>query len=89
MISKEQYGEWRNHPATLFFRQFIKDRRDDLIRQATEGWLNNPSNFEKESREDRGRILELFVIEDVPFDVIEAFYKEKEDGAEATEAVTG
>ena len=89
MISKEQYGEWRNHPATLFFRQFLKDRARVLGEQAHQAWLNDGAAFEKDSQEARGRILELVGIEDVPFDVIEAFYEEQESGAEDTQAVPG
>jgi hypothetical protein len=88
-VTKEQYNEWRNHPATLFFRKFIHDRRESLIRQATELWLNAPDVFEKEQHEDRGRIAELFLVEDVPFEAIEAFYKEQEDAAQIAETVSG
>lgn len=80
VITKEQYGEWRNHPATLFFRKFLKDRRESLIRRMTETWLNGPDLFAKEQETARGRILELFECEDVPFDVIEQFYREEENG---------
>lgn len=73
-MTKEQYGEWRNHPATLFFRQFLKDRRASLIATSAEDWLNSG----KLAEVDRGRILELFDVEDVPFELIEAFYKEKD-----------
>ena len=82
-MTKEQYNEWRNHPATLFFRQFLKDRRSDLIQNCTEAWLNGSLVFEKENQIERGRIMELFVVEDIAFEVIEAFYKDKEDAAEA------
>lgn len=77
MISKEQYGEWRNHPATLFFRQFLKDRRDALIHGATEAWLNDITSFEADSREARGRIRELFEVEDVAYEIIQSFYEEQ------------
>lgn len=78
-MTKEQYNEWRNHPATLFFRQFLKDRREALIRGASEAWLNNPKAWETEHLTQRGRILELFEVEDVPFEAIEVFYQEQED----------
>jgi hypothetical protein len=88
MIDKEQYNEWRNHPATLFFRKFLKDRREAMIHAATEAWLNNATAFEAESREARGRIRELFEVEDVPYEAIAIFYKEQEENAaEASETV--
>lgn len=87
-MTREQYNEWRNHPATLFFRQFLKDRRDDLIHSSTEAWLNGSPVFERENQVDRGRIAELYLIESVPFEAIEAFYQEKEENAaEITETV--
>ena len=81
-LTKEQYGEWRNHPATLFFRQFLKDRREALIREASEEWLNGSAVFEKENQIMRGAITELFRVEDVAFEVIETFYKENMNAAE-------
>ena len=75
MISKEQYGEWKNHPATLFFRKFLRDRREHLIHSASESWLNSGTVAEV----DRGRILELFDVEDVPYDVIEVFYQGRDN----------
>lgn len=81
MIAKEQYNEWRNHPATLFFRKFLKDRREALIREASEQWLNGSEAFDKENQVMRGAITELFRVEDIAFEVIEAFYKEQEGDA--------
>jgi hypothetical protein len=76
-MTKEQYNEWRNHPATLFYRQFLKDRKEALIHEATEAWLNGSEAFEKERHEMRGAITELIRVEDIAFEVIENFYKEK------------
>jgi len=81
MITKEQYGEWRNSPATQFFRQFLRDRRATLIQASTEAWLNSPATFEADSAQARGRILELFDIEAASFDQIETFYREKDNEA--------
>ena len=78
MIAKEQYAEWRHHPATRFFLQFIRDRREALIGLATEAWLNGNESFKIEGEVDRGRIMELFMIEELQFDVIEEFYKSRE-----------
>lgn len=87
-MTKEQYNEWRNHPATLFFRKFLKDRREDLIHEASESWLNGSPVFEKENQVMRGAITELFRMEDVPFELIEQFYKEKEEANAAQGAVS-
>lgn len=81
MIDKEQYNEWRNHPATLFFRKFLKDRREALIHEASEMWLNGNEAFDKENQVMRGAITELFRVEDIAYEVIEIFYKEQENNA--------
>ena len=83
MITREQYGEWRNHPATQFFRQFLKDRADSLIQAGTEAWLNADETFQRD--EARGRIREALEIEDVSYDTISTFYREKENGTQAIE----
>jgi len=83
MITREQYGEWRNHPATQFFRQFLKDRADSLIHAGTEAWLNNDATFQKD--EARGRIREALELEDIHYDTIAVFYQEKENGTQTTE----
>jgi hypothetical protein len=80
-MTKEQYNEWRNHPATLFFRRFLKDRREQLIGSVTSDWINSGRVDEV----NRGRILELFDCEDVTWDIIEEFYpelREKDNEAE-------
>lgn len=83
-MTREQYNEWRNHPATLFFRKFLADRRKAMIHAAMEEWLNSPDSFEADKQEARGRIRELFDVEDVPFETIETFYKEQEQDGAAT-----
>lgn len=81
-ISKEQYAEWRNHPTTLFFRKFLKDRRAALINAATEAWLNNDSSFAPD--ECRGHVRELFNVEDVPYETIIGFYQERDNEGKNT-----
>ena len=79
MITREQYGEWRNHPATQFFRQFLKDRANDLTVAATEAWLNGDDTFA--NQEARGRIRELLEVETVNYDTVMSFYQERESDA--------
>ena len=83
MITKEQYGEWRSHPATQFFRQFLKDRADALIHAVTEAWLNSDESVSRD--EARGRVRELLEVEAVNYDTIAAFYQERDNGTEVIE----
>lgn len=80
-VGKPEYQEWRHHPVTKMFLQFIRDRRQWLITVSTESWLNGSISFEKENQIDRGRILELFDLPDLQFEIIEAFYKAEEEDA--------
>lgn len=87
-VGKPEYQEWRHHPVTKMFLQFIRDRRQWLITVSTESWLNGSISFEKENQIDRGRILELFDLPDLQFEIIEAFYKAEEEDAAKTTATT-
>ena len=78
MIAKDQFGEWKHHPASKFFFQFMRDRRAQLIGMANETWLNSGKTDEVE----RGRILSLFELDELSFEVIETFYKERENEAQ-------
>jgi hypothetical protein len=82
MITREQYGEWRNHPATQFYRQFLKDRANGLTVAATEAWLNGDDMFA--DQEARGRIRELLEVEAVNYDTIAVFYQERDNARETT-----
>jgi hypothetical protein len=83
MITREQYGEWHNHPASQFFRQFLKDRADSLIHAGTEAWLNNDITFNRD--EARGRVREDLEIESLAYDTIVTFYQERENAGKDTE----
>ena len=83
MITREQYGEWRNHPATQFFRQFLKDRSETLIHAGTEAWLNGDNTFARD--EARGRVRELLEVEALNYDTIAVFYQERENAAKTTD----
>ena len=87
MITREQYGEWRNHPATQFFRQFLKDRADSLIQAGTEAWLNNDVAFQKD--ESRGRIREALELEDLSYQTIANFYEEQNAGKNLEDSTRG
>ncbi len=83
MITREQYGEWRNHPATQFYRQFLKDRADSLIHAGTEAWLNGDKTFEND--EARGRVRELLEVEALNYDTVAVFYQERDDAGKVAE----
>jgi hypothetical protein len=88
MITKEQYAEWRHHPATKFFLQFLEDRKQQLTEFGMECWIKGNASFDAEGPVIRGRILELLEVETLTHEAIVNFYKEKDSGTEITEDST-
>lgn len=85
MVTKEQFGEWRQHPATKFFFEFLNNRKNLLTSYCMEGWLKGLKEFQADGEVDRGRILELMEVCDITHQVIETFYKELENDSENPE----
>ena len=85
MITKEQYGEWKHHPATQFFLQFLADRKNDLTSYCMDGWLKSTGEFEAQGSVNKGRILELLDISELTHDMIVNFYKERDSATEIVE----
>jgi len=85
MISKEQFGEWKQHPATKFFWKLLADRHAWLASHVMEGWIQGTAEFDKENKISRGRILELLDICEITHKDIVDFYKEMDSATEITE----
>ncbi|MDE2099598.1 MAG: hypothetical protein KGL39_20265 [Patescibacteria group bacterium] len=88
MIPKEQYQEWRHHPVSKVFLQFLRDKQEFLKAAALEQWVGGSDSFVSCNQTVRGQIIELGEIAELPFEAIEEFYKEKEDATEGPEANT-
>ena len=78
-ITKEQFGEWRQHPATQFFLRYLADWRSDLERGQFNFWLDGGQL----SDAIRGQINLVKDIEDLHFDAIQKFYEERYNAGEA------
>lgn len=84
-MEREQFQEWKHHPVSKFFFQFLRDRKEAMIRECSLQWLNGSELFDKENQINRGRILELVELLEIEFQVIEEFNKKEEDGTEANQ----
>ena len=42
-MDKEQYQEWKSHPLTKKFHQFLRDKRQSLMEEWAEGLYQNQS----------------------------------------------
>lgn len=79
MISKSEYQEWRHHPATKDFLQFIRDKRDFLKAAALDQWVNGVESFANCNQTVRGQIIELDELAELPFEAISEFYRKDDD----------
>ena len=79
MITKEQFNLWKHEPVTKYFFDYLVNKRAFLKSAALDMWLSDPKNL---SETLRGQIIELEEVTELPWDAIEAFYQEREDGAE-------
>lgn len=91
-IAQDDYAQWRAHPVTQWFRQYLRDFQSDLIEGVTERWLAGNLTLADE-HEMKGRALCLRELADLPFKSISLFYaqiaererSESEDATETTE----
>ena len=77
MISREEYQEWRHHPVSKVFLQFLKDKQEFLKAAALDQWVNGSESFANCNSTIRGQVIELGEIAELPFEAMDAFYKEK------------
>src|SRR5947199_351689 len=81
-VGKAEFQEWRHHPASKVFLQFLKDKQDFLKAAALDQWVNGADSFATCNQTIRGQIIELSEIADLPFEAMEEFYKERDNAAE-------
>lgn len=80
-ISREEYQEWRHHPVSKIFLQFLLDKQAFLKAASLDQWLGGADSFASCNQTIRGQIIELGEIAELPFEAIDEFYKEKENNA--------
>lgn len=77
-LKREQYQEWRHHPVSKIFFQFLRDKQAHFKATAVEAWVDGQAF----SDVVRGQIVEMNEITELPFEAIDEFYKGKENAAE-------
>lgn len=85
MIEREHFQSWKHHPVTKVFFQFLRDRKESLIRESSLQWLNGSELFDRENQVNRGRALEAIELSEIEYEMIKAFYEKEEDGTETSE----
>lgn len=82
-ITKEQFGLWKHDPVSKLFFNYLTNKRAFLKHAALEQWVAGSQSFSDCNQTVRGQIIELEEIIELPFEAIEAFYQERENGAES------
>lgn len=86
-ISRQEFQEWKHHPVSKVFFEYLREKQKFVKESALEQWVNGSEAFASCNQTVRGQIIELNEVIELPFEAIEEFYKEKEaDGTEGTEA---
>jgi hypothetical protein len=80
-ISREEYQEWRHHPVSKIFLQFMRDKQAFLKAAALEQWVDGSESFANCNQTIRGQIIELGEMSECPFEAISEFYKQEESNA--------
>ncbi len=77
-VQEESYLDWRRHPVTKMYLQYLLDYREALRRDHVARWEAGGMNMEVEI-EAKGRANTLAELSDLSFEVIADFYKEPEE----------
>lgn len=77
-ISAEDFNTWKHHPASKVVLQYLRDKRLFIERLALDQWIAGALTLTADQTM-RGQIIELFEIENLPFEAIESFYFSDED----------
>lgn len=80
-ISESDFQIWKHHPVSKIFLRYLADKRAYLERAALDAWIAGSLSLQMDQT-IRGQIIELFELEHISFEAIEAFYQEQiEDDA--------
>lgn len=77
-ITEQEYREWRHHPCTVLFRRYLRDYAGDLMEGHLARWKEGSDSSQLES-ECRVRVNLCEELEDLQFDFMVGFYKEREE----------
>lgn len=78
-MSEADYQQWRQHPVTRWFRNFLTAFADDVVAQHNERWANGNDQPQIEALE-RGRFLAAIHFRDLTFeDVAQAYHAQTQE----------
>lgn len=86
-LTAQQWAEWRNHPVTLVFRNYLRDFQKSL---KDEGWerLQMGVLSQVEMGEFKGRSAALLEMADLPHEALVNFYaapQEEDNGSQSNQ----
>lgn len=80
-ISRQDYQEWKHHPVSKVYFEYLRKKRDFIKSSALEQWVAGSDQFASCNQTVRGQIIELDEVVELPFEAIEEFFKEEEVNA--------
>jgi hypothetical protein len=81
-IAEPDYLEWKHHPVSKIFLQYLADYREALIKQHVLEWQQGKLD-EVRDLELRGRVMALADLTDLSFSAMEFFYATPEEESDA------
>lgn len=78
-IAETDYLNWKHHPVSKVFLQYLADYRESLLKMRMFEWERGATKIDKRrDYEFRGRTLQLLDLVDLPFKSITDFYAKDE-----------
>jgi hypothetical protein len=84
-VTRHDYNNWKHHPVTKVFREFLQDYRGAMKARMIEQWEAGALKLSDEL-EARGRALAIREIIDLEFEHIATMYGLEEGTSNVTEA---
>lgn len=72
-VTRRDYNNWKHHPVTKMFREYLSDYRGALTKRMVELWENGALKLTDE-QEARGRLMAIREIIDLEFGHIANMY---------------
>ena len=90
-VTRQDYLDWKHHPVTKVFRQYLADYIEKIRDDHTARWEQSESYDVALESEARGRVLAVNEIHTLPFEAICSFYQEDTeiDDAQIGEDIAG
>lgn len=72
-VTQRDYNNWKHHPVTKMFREYLEDYRGAMTKRMVELWENGALKLSEE-QEARGRMMAIREVIDLEFIHIASMY---------------